>query len=86
MNMQRPQIALIDLDAPSLRQENKLHHAAQIFTWLKSQGLARWARYRGTSLQESVKLYIDNIQDMENTLCGVTFQVMPFCKSWILRT
>ncbi|KAF3046256.1 hypothetical protein E8E11_008418 [Didymella keratinophila] len=47
MNMQRPQIAMIDLDTPSLQQPHKVHHAAEIFPWLKSQGLARWARYKG---------------------------------------
>ncbi|KAF1933924.1 uncharacterized protein M421DRAFT_105 [Didymella exigua CBS 183.55] len=47
MSMQRPQLALIDLDAPGLQQTNKLHHAANVFPWLKSQGLARWARYKG---------------------------------------
>ncbi|KAJ4326366.1 hypothetical protein N0V94_000041 [Neodidymelliopsis sp. IMI 364377] len=26
---------------------HKVHHAAEVFPWLKSQGLARWARYRG---------------------------------------
>lgn len=45
--MERPQIALVDLSAPSLQQEHKLHHAAEVFPWLKSHGLARWARYRG---------------------------------------
>ena len=47
MSMQQPRIALIDLDAPSLQEENKVHHAAEVFPWLKSQGLARWARYKG---------------------------------------
>ena len=40
---------MIDLDAQSLQQEHKVHHAAEIFSWLKSQGLARWASYKGTS-------------------------------------
>lgn len=45
--MQNPQLALIDLDAACLQEENKLHHAAEVFPWLKAQGLARWARYKG---------------------------------------
>lgn len=45
--MQQPNIALINLDAPSLQEQHKLHHAADVFSWLKSQGLARWARYKG---------------------------------------
>lgn len=48
--MQQPRIALIDLDAPSLNGEHKIHHAADVFRWLKSHGLARWARYRGRSI------------------------------------
>jgi hypothetical protein len=47
--MENPQLALISLDALSLQQEHKIHHAADVFPWLKAQGLARWARYRGKS-------------------------------------
>ncbi|KAH6620467.1 hypothetical protein C7974DRAFT_234773 [Boeremia exigua] len=46
-SMQHPRIALIDLDAASLQEDHKLHHAADIFRWLKSHGLAQWARYKG---------------------------------------
>lgn len=46
-NMQRPQIALIDLGASSLQEKNKVYHAGEVFPWLKAQGLARWARYKG---------------------------------------
>ena len=49
MDMDRPRLALIDLDAPPLQEPNKVHHAADVFPWLKSQGLVRWARYRGES-------------------------------------
>lgn len=48
-DMKQPSIALIDLNSPMLQQEQKLHHAAEVFPWLKSQGLARWARYKGKS-------------------------------------
>ncbi|UPX13729.1 uncharacterized protein EKO05_0004228 [Ascochyta rabiei] len=46
-DMEQPKIALISLGASCLQQKQKVHHAADIFPWLKAQGLAKWARYRG---------------------------------------
>ncbi|KAF1366092.1 hypothetical protein EJ07DRAFT_82101, partial [Lizonia empirigonia] len=46
-SMQQPRLALIDLNASSLQEVHKLHHAADVFVWLKAQGLAWWARYKG---------------------------------------
>jgi hypothetical protein len=45
--MQQPQIALINLDASSLQLQHKVHHAAEVFVWLKAQDLAKWTRYKG---------------------------------------
>ncbi|KAJ8107418.1 hypothetical protein OPT61_g8885 [Boeremia exigua] len=45
--MENPQIALINLDAPCLKQENRVHHARDVLSWLKSQRLALWAHYKG---------------------------------------
>lgn len=60
--MDRPQLALISLDAPSLQQSNKVHHAADVFPWLQAQGLAKWARYRG-SLRTASYLVISLISE-----------------------
>ncbi|XPS94304.1 hypothetical protein M3J09_003625 [Ascochyta lentis] len=46
-SMRQPKIALVSLDAQCLQAEHKLHHAANVFPWLKAQGIARWARYKG---------------------------------------
>jgi hypothetical protein len=49
MDMHQPRLALIDLDAPLLQEPHKVHHAAEVFPWLKAQGLIQWTRYRGRS-------------------------------------
>lgn len=51
-SMQQPQLALINLNASSLQEAHKLHHAADVFIWLKAQGLARWARYKGNQCSQ----------------------------------
>ncbi|KAH7127027.1 hypothetical protein B0J11DRAFT_579445 [Dendryphion nanum] len=48
-SMNDPRIAIINLDHQSLKTPNKKHHAASILSWLKSNGQANWARYKGTA-------------------------------------
>jgi hypothetical protein len=45
--MERPRIAIIDLEHPSLKAPNKTLHAAEVLLSLKREGLAHFARYKG---------------------------------------
>ncbi|KAJ4989817.1 hypothetical protein SVAN01_04654 [Stagonosporopsis vannaccii] len=74
-SMHQPKIALINLDAPSLQEEHKIHHAADVFLWLKSQGLAKWARYKGNgeyivwgNINSEAVLCVLNLEQLINDL------------------
>ncbi|KAF1841868.1 uncharacterized protein K460DRAFT_419863 [Cucurbitaria berberidis CBS 394.84] len=47
-DMKRPMCAIIDLRAPCLQEfEYQMLHAYDVFPWLQTRGLTRWARYKG---------------------------------------
>lgn len=46
-SMEKPRLAVIDLEHPSLRAPNKTLHAAKVLRTLKREGLAHFARYKG---------------------------------------
>ncbi|ORY19703.1 hypothetical protein BCR34DRAFT_595166 [Clohesyomyces aquaticus] len=41
------QIAVINLDHISLKEQHKKHQANDLLSWMQSQGQAQWARYKG---------------------------------------
>ena len=45
--MHKPRLALIDLDAPRMQQEHKVHHAANVIADLRKDGMMSWTRYQG---------------------------------------
>lgn len=67
--MKNAHIAVIDLTSLS-NESNKVHHAADVFRWLKSQGLAKWARYKGISSQSlSCNAYSNNLLGEGEYIC-----------------
>jgi O-acetylhomoserine/O-acetylserine sulfhydrylase-like pyridoxal-dependent enzyme len=53
--MENPQIAIIDLDV--LNEPYKKTYAYDVLKWLKSNGQAQWARYKGVSYPKYSKQY-----------------------------
>lgn len=50
--MTNPSIAIIDMRHPLLAEPNKMLHVEPYLRWLKSNGQAQWARYKGTNAFE----------------------------------
>lgn len=48
-DMKSPKMAVINLRALSLQEEHKMQHAADVFRWLRAQGLTKWAKYKGNT-------------------------------------